>query len=257
MKIWVLIVVSMTFFSVVQASEIRVWEKNNGEKIEAQFVDEMFGKMILRKSDGKEVAVPVEALSEHDQKYLRVMVPPKVSIDFEKHEWPYKKPPELWATSDIVEWIKGTVTIRKMSKRVFTSRLYAELFLIAKEVDGNHHILLQKTDTSFLLGDHNDNQHVFSSEPVTVRKYDEQGPSSWRGEIYDGYLIVVSDKNGTILTTKTDYPGQWIQTPEMIANLRELWIKGSASIRSRHFDEKGKKAAVTRPLPYGFGEVSK
>ncbi len=42
--------------------------------------------------------------------------------------------------------------VHKDSKRIFTSRLKAELFMIAKEVDGDHFILLSKTDSSFLLG---------------------------------------------------------------------------------------------------------
>jgi hypothetical protein len=240
----------------VSFAEMRIWEDKNGNRYEAEFVHEMFGKMTLRCKDGTEVRIPVEDFSEHDQKYLRVKVPPQVTIDFSKTDWIKPKPPEMWPTEDVQTMVKGTVTVHKESKRIFTSHLNAELFMIAEEVDGDNFILLSKTDSSFLLGDHNDDTHVFSSEPNYTRRYDEMGPSGWRGEVYAGYLVVVSDMDGNTLVTKTDIPGHWIDTPEVIKNLRELAVRGAASVRSRHFDKTGKKSQLTRPQSRPFSDTS-
>lgn len=243
------------FFS-VSAAEMRIWEDKDGNRYEAEFVRELFGKMTLRCKDGREVRIPIKEFAETDQQYLRVMVPPQVIVDFSKSTWIKPKPPELWPTADVQRMVKGTVTITKESKRIFTSRLTAELFMIAKEVDGDNFILLSKTDSSFLLGDHNNNTYKFSSEPDFTRRYDEFGPTVWRGELYEGYLIVVSDKDGNTLVTKDDMKGNWIDTPDVIENLRELALRGVASVYSRHFDKTGRKSELPRPQPRPFSDTN-
>jgi len=256
MRNFLIYFILLGFLFSASAAEMRIWEDKDGNRYEAAFVREFFDKMTLRKKDGTEVRIPVEDFSDHDQRYMRVRVPPQITIDFSKKSWIKPKPPEMWATEDVQTMVKGTATVHKDSKRTFTSRLSAELFMIAKEVDGDDFFLLSKTDSSFLLGDHDDNTHVFSSEPDFTRKYDELGPSSWRGEQYDGYLIIISDRNGNTLATKTDIPGNWIDTPEVIENLRELYLRGAASVRSRHFDKTGKKSKLTRPKPRPYSETS-
>ncbi len=256
MKICLIYFILLGFILSATAAEMRIWEDKDGNRYEAEFVREFFDKMTLRCKDGTEVRIPVEDFSEHDQKYMRVKVPPQVVIDFSKSMWTKEKPPEMWETEDILLMVQGTATIHKESKRIFTSRLNAELFMIAKEVDGGNFILLSKTDSSFLLGDHNEDTHVFSSEPDFTRKYDEMGPSGWRGEQYAGYLIVVSDKDGNTLATKNDVLGGWIDEPEVIEHLRELAVRGAPSVRSRHFGKTGQKTTLTRPKPRSFSETS-
>ena len=240
------------------AAEMRVWEDKNGNRYEAEFVRELFGKMTLRTKDGTEVRIPVEDFSEHDQKYMRVMVPPNVSIEVDDKTW--KKPKlsldeegnvgsdEEEERSNSFIMTKGLVTVTKESKRVFTSRLKAELFLIAEEIDGDNYALMSRTESSFLLGEHNDETHVFSSDSFENIEFTEYFGQP-RGEEYAGYLVVVSDAQGNILQTKTDL-GDWIEKPEVIKNLRELCVRGAPSLCSRHFDKTGQKTEVPRPNFY-------
>ncbi len=253
MRFFVIILFLLTVSLSVRA-EVRVWKDNAGNEYEAEYVRELFDKLTLKTTDGKEVRVAVKDFSEHDQKYMRVMVPPTLSIDFSKTT--SIKPPyiDLWHQfDDTITLVKGLVTLTKESKRPFTSGLRAELFLIAKEINGNgNYILLSKTDSSFLLSEQNDNTHVFKSESVEARRYLEYNEIERRGEEYEGYLVVVSDARGNILQTKTDIR-EWLETPDVIENLRKLAIVGAPTIRSRHFDKTGSKVKVPRPKFYSSG----
>lgn len=225
--------------------EMRVWKDLAGNEYEAEFQHELFDKVTLRTADGKEHRLGVEELSDHDQKYLRVMVPPQIALDC-KVSRNYIDPPwDLWHhDSPVFTRITAEVTVRKVSKRPFTSRLEAELYLVAREVDGENFILLSRTPSSFLLLNET---HQFAVEPVDVRVYSESAFGNVRrGEEYDGYLLVVSDAAGRILETRTDL-SDWICDPAVIANLRETALHGPASFRNRHFDKTGNKVKVPRP----------
>jgi len=254
MKSFLIHCILLIFLFSASAAEMRIWEDKDGNRYEAEFVRELFGKMTLREKDGTEIRIPVENFSEHDQKYMRVMVPPNVSIAFSKANWIKDKPKELWDTDDdTITVIKGAVTVVKESKRPFTSGLVAELFLVAEEINGNgNYILLSKTDSAFLLGEQNNNTHVFKSKPVETQRYLEYNGIERRGEEYEGYLVVISDARGNILQTKTDIR-EWLEAPKVIENLRKLAVVGAPSIRSRHFDKTGSKVKVPRPKFYSPG----
>ena len=238
---WVLVVCFSGY------SEMRIWKDKDGNTYKAEYVRELFDKLTLKTEDGKEVRLPVEAFSEHDQKYLRVMVPPKVEIDFSKKTRIKPKPEELFDNdNDTISIITGTVVITKKSKRPFTSGLTAEIFLIAEELDGDNYIILSKTDVRFLLNDQNENTCTIKLDPVEPCRFFNDN-NMLRGEKYAGYLIVISDAKGTVLQTKTDLTGGWIDQPDVIKNLQELAVRGAPSIRSRHFDKTGAKAEVPRP----------
>lgn len=243
----------LIFFSVrgvVFSAEIRTWIDVKGHQYQAEYIQEMFDKVTLRDAEGKEYRIAIEDLSAHDQLYLRVMVPPQVEISFSRKVEQLKLPWDLWYEDNaIMSGISGEVTIQKVSKRPFTSRLSAEIYLVAKEVDGNNYVLLGKTSASFLFSEDTENIFKFKVDPVSTRIYDEYNGIQRRGEIYAGYLIVISDARENIVATKTDI-GDWISTPETITNLRELYTRGAASIYSRHFDKTGKKTEVTRPKFY-------
>ncbi len=244
-KLTVCFFVSMLCISV--HAEIRIWRDKKGKEYEAEYVRELFDKVTLKTTDGKEHRLAVKDFSEHDQKYLRVMVPPNFSIDFSKKTSEKEKAWELWdEDDDVTTIVRGDVTIAKESKRPFTSSLKAEIFLVAEELDGENYILLGKTDSSFLFSEQNDYTHVFKIDPVEALVYLEFNFIQQRGEEYRGYLVVVSDAHGNILKTKTDIR-EWIEAPEVIENLRELMVRGKMSIRNRHFDKTGQKVRVPRP----------
>jgi hypothetical protein len=228
-------------------AEFRTWTDRKGRKYEADFVREMFDKVTLRDTNGKEYRFAVDELSENDQKYIRVMVPPELDINFSKKTDPKAKPWELYdLDNDTTVLISATVQINKKSKRPFTSRLTAELFLIAKEYDGQNCILLSKTDSSFLFSEQSGNLHEFKTDPVEVAVFTDYNDQR-RGAEYLGYLVAVSDSRGNIVKTVTDV--EWLA--DNVKELRELYIRGAASVYSRHFDKETiRKVKVPRPEYY-------
>ena len=231
-------------------AEVRVWEDKSGHKYEAEFVRELFDKITLLDTKGKEHRLAVDDLSENDQKYIRVMVPPQLQVDCKASTGSFPVPWDLWHEDNAtMASITGEVTVQKISKRPFTSGLKAEVYLIAREVDGKNYILLSKAESSFLLSEQKEYKHVFKSEPVVTRAYTEYNGIQRRGEEYLGHLVVVLDARGNTVDVKSDI-GEWIMAPDVVVALRDLAVRGAASIRSRHFDKTGHKVEVPRPKPY-------
>lgn len=229
------------------ADDIRIWTDKKGRKYEAAFVSEMFDKVTLRDAQGKETRLAVDDLSENDQLYMRVMIPPELEIKFSKKVQPKPRPWELYDSDhDTTFLIDATVEISKKSKRPFTSRLTAELFLIAKQYEGDNYILLSKTDSSFLLNDDNDNKQIIKAGTVEVSVFTEYNDQR-RGWEYQGYLVAVSDARGNILQVVTDI--EWLR--DKVPNLREIYVRGQSSMYSRFFDKQNvQKVRAPRPVYY-------
>jgi len=244
MRVSVFYLLVLTLCASAQAG-MRIWEDKEGRLYEAELVRELFGKVTLRDTAGNEHRLDVEELSAHDQKYLRVRVPPVVDVDFSRKFYIKPKPVELSDDdSDTVKILRGDVSIRKVSKRPFTSRLNAEVYLIGEEVDGDNYILFSRTESSFLFTA--DNLHKFKTDETESVIYTEY-TGQRRGGVYLGYLVAVSDAQGRIVYVKTDI--DWLA--DKVEKLRELYLRGAASKYSRHFDKKNvQKTEVPRPRYY-------
>lgn len=248
MKFLFMIVVVLSLSYRLQA-EVRVWEDAKGHQYKAEFVHELFDKITLRDVTGMEFRLGVEELSELDQKYLRVKVAPEIKIDFSKTSSLKPKPKATMdLDNEMIMVITAKVRLEKISNRPYTSRLYAVLYLIAKDRDESNYILLSKTDSDFLFTEKNLGQHIFQSDPCATRIFDEVDGRR-RGEEYAGYLIVVRDFEDKIVAVKTDMP-DWIVNYDVINSLRDVYMRGAGSLRSRYFDKTGHKESVPRPGYY-------
>jgi hypothetical protein len=248
MKFLLMIAVILSLSGRIQA-EIRVWEDAKGHQYKAEFVHELFDKITLRDVNGTEFRLGVDELSELDQRYLRVKVAPEIKIDFSKTSSVKPKPKETMdLDNDIIMIIAAEVKIEKNSQRPYTSRLHAELYLIARDTTGGGFVLLSRTESDFLFTEKD--CHIFKSEPVMPRTFEQNsGENERRGEEYAGYLIVVRDFEDKIVAVKTDMP-DWIVNHDVINSLRDIYVRGAGSLRSRYFDRTGHKAPVPRPNYY-------
>ncbi len=245
---------SITYLAVLMLScsvyaEVRAWADKKGSVYKAEYIIELFDKVTLRDMNGKEFRIPVEELSENDQKYLRVMVPPEIKIDFSKKTDIAPKKYEIVSIISDSLIISPVITVQKVSRRSFTSSLNLEVFLIAQAIENKAYILLSESDFKFLFGPESDSAKEFKPDPVKVTEFVDDTHVDHRGEKYLGYLIVISDARGNVVRTQTDI-GAWIEEIAVIEELRKLAVRGAPSLRSRYFDETGRKVDPPRTRYY-------
>jgi len=233
------------------SAEFRIWEDRDGTQFEAEFVRDLFDKVTLRTRDGKEIRVGADEFSDLDQKFLRVMVPPSIDVDTKLRRKKKVKTVELVPRIHDTFLVTETVTVEKKSNRQFTSRLRLEIFLIAQEREkSGNYILLGYDQISFLMNQGDNDLFVFTTATVEEDQFFLNAAQQRKGEEYVGYILQITDMQGNRVDTEISIVGKWPKNPELIPNLRELWTRGAASKRSRHFDRNtGLKVKVPR-LPY-------
>ena len=246
-KLTVSLIVLM--LSQIAVSEMRTWTTAKGASYTAEYVAELFGKVTLRDAAGKEVRIPVDEFSEHDQKYLRVMVPPEMEIKFDKKNNVFPPRKMIGERFNERASIESRATVRKISSRLFTSSLNLEIFLVGTAIENRSYILLSKSDFKFLFGPEAGSTREFKLDPVVIADFIDDTHFSHRGERYLGYVAVISDARGNIVKTQTDIDA-WIESPAVIEELRKLAVRGAPSLRSRYFDKTGRKVDPPRTQYY-------
>ena len=248
--------VVLLFALTAGAFEVRVWETANGDQFKGRFVREVLDKLIIEKEDGTTETVEVEDLSELDQKYARTMVPPELDAKVSRKSRQGRKRPDSYSNMPIIiNDYTISVELKKKSQRPFTSRLKAEIFMIAEENISGNYVLMHKTDAEFLFPLKKKNAVVeLTTPPVRMKIYPGgflggMGPGTRIGQDYAGYLLVVSTLQGDICYTDSSPRSlrPLVEDPEVINNLRDLWIQGRPLWLSRLFDKTGKQIPPPRP----------
>lgn len=232
------------------AYELRIWEDVTGNQFEGRFVKELFGKLTVEAEDGTEKKFLLEDLSELDQKYLRTQVPPEMDVSSTYKEVDVQTRPAIMDRVILTRDAQLTVEITKKSQRPFTSRLKVEIMLIAEECVSGNPVLMDITSREFLLPSVSKNATVeLKSGVVRMEKSQEDRfEGGYAGQEYDGYMVVISTLDGDIVYVESSLQS-WFEEPEVIENLRELWVAGRPSWVSRIFskESRGKKVPPPRP----------
>ena len=245
-KIRLILVFFMICTLTGSAYEMRVWEDVDGNKTTGRFSKELFGKLTIELEDGSEKVFKIEDLSDVDKKYIRVMVPPKIDAEVRAESRRLPKRPADLTRDDIEDDYYLVAEISKRSQRPFTSRLNIEVFLVADEHEGENYIVLGHFTDDFLLVQEKDYQHTYRSPNVRCTLFSQLGNGQRKGEDYKGHIFIITSMQGEDVFMHSSLPG-WMQEPEMIKKLRELSVRGAASVRSRHFNKDGEKVTPPRP----------
>jgi hypothetical protein len=183
-------------------AELRVWTDSKGKSIEAEHVRTTTDKVVLRQSDGTELSVSLDTLSEKDRRYAILLAPPRIDIsvstDVDRSNKGYSRNvgPGMQVQQ---ETIVAEVNIRKSSSAPYEAPLVSEVYLIGRPEQTDHYVILERADSRFRFTTENKNEHTYSSSDVSLKQV-ESGRST--GLEFEGYLAVVRDKTGTILEMK-------------------------------------------------------
>ena len=209
-----IIVLAYFFTAVTSLAAMRTWTSTNGQTIEAEYVRHSVGKIVLKRADGKEIAVPASYLSKEDQAYANKLVPPRLKLDFSKRALTTAE-----YYDDHRQQIRFTVKIEKTSRLPYDGKLKVELFVLGENLgSGGKSMLLRKVWTDVELSNEPDDVLELTPEPIVVH-YDDQGGSGWNieyGTKYDGYAFFVFDENGNMLGSRASSKN----LERQLANLR-------------------------------------
>jgi len=217
---------------------MRTWTFANGEKLEAEFITVIGGKVVLKNSRGKQKKIPMDQLSEEDRRYVELIQPPVFNIDFAKKTSQRSDPPSPWSSRippTLFDYI-FKAKLKQVSTGDYNHELQVELFAIGQEHMGDKFILLARKKTSFVPAEENRSFAFETDEKVTIYTDDLYGDV--RGTDYYGYLIVVTDERGKIIQHAES--NKWLF--EALDNLRKLPV-------GRYMDKTGKRVFPTSPRP--------
>lgn len=188
--------------SLVQASDLRVWTDTTGKKIEAEHVRTLDDKVILEKSDGTEVRVSLDTLSERDRRYAILQRPPRLDIsvspkiDRSNKGSSADRGPGAQVQKELVV---VDVKIKKSSSAPYEAPLRAELYVLGQQEQKEGYVVLSQKASRFLFKPDTGYTHEFSSADIKLKQL-ERGKQI--GIEYAGYLVAVRDKIGDIVELK-------------------------------------------------------
>jgi hypothetical protein len=215
---------------------MRDWSLADGKAVQAQFVTRVGRNALLETSEGRQFKVPLEKLSDEDNRMIRLASPPALDIEFSKTTTKRKFGPTHEGNEPPVRgsFYTFAVRIKQTSIQPYGLGLTAEYFAIGDEIGGNKRMLLEHRTEDFSLIEENEFSFEFSGEPVELLDYNIN--YEHRGQRYGGYLAIVRDRLGQIIAHKTSSDNLF----EIVDNLRKLkegW----------YFDKEGKPCLPTAP----------
>lgn len=182
-------------------AEMRTWTDKKGNSIEAEFVNLIGGKVILKTAAEKQVKVPASGLSSADQEFLKNAIPPiieiNVNIDNER-----KKADEGYSYTRTAEKVKGKVTITKKNRDPSNKTFKAELFIFSKNIQTDAVAIIAKSDHRFSFTTEKKIMFTGDTGKTEHTIYDSYSNSGKTGTKYEGYLVIIEDDKGKILFTK-------------------------------------------------------
>jgi hypothetical protein len=118
-RIKIIIMFGWVSMAVLQSTfaEYRIWKDKKGHSIEAEFVCERSGLVMIKKRDGKILKLPKGKLSDADQKYLASEISPKVELVFSKKQ-DRRNRSDSYAEVDM----ECEVTVKRKVRRCTTNR---------------------------------------------------------------------------------------------------------------------------------------
>lgn len=179
----------------VAIAEFRVWQDRKGNRLEAEYICEVGGKIMLRDPEGKEFRLSLESLSKGDQQYLQRLLPPKLEIAFSKAQ-DRRKIDSYYSTLDI----RCSAEIKKTSRMPYDRELKAVMVVLGYRDKEDEYIVLDRSEYVFKVNQQK--THEFSGTKFQLREYKSYYSTSNRTE-YRGYVVGVLDPEEKVVAVKS------------------------------------------------------
>ena len=231
-------------------ADTRNWTLVDGRTFEGEFVMVTGADFILRSPKGKRLEIPAQAFSEDDRLFVTLSSPPKLKIDFinnlkaitfwQGYYGTYPRAPEKHGNFGL--------RVKQVSTGVYRHELKAELYVIAQQigVPEKKCFIMDRQAFTFQLSKENNRVYEFMSErQVRLERWGfsyRDSKAVERGEIYYGYLVVITDLRGEIVVVKSSK--EWFK--KNFENLRTLRV-------GNFFDKKCNRCFPGRPDPLRWG----
>ncbi len=190
--------------TVIDENPMRTWTLASGKSISAEYVRVALDVVYLRLSDGSEVNVPIEKLSEEDRSFLELLNLPKLEIAF------------LHKSDHLLGFYKGTpflnrpipaATEHQFGARVemerskpYTHPLKVQYYAIGRQLqDRDKYILMEKKSAEFTPSAKNNYSLEFTGNKIRMIESTRDG---LMGRAHAGYIVVVTDSRGEIIAHK-------------------------------------------------------
>ena len=191
---------------VAEFNPLRVWTLNTGKNLEGEYTTVMGDKLVVKTIKGKQVKIPLDAVSEEDRKYAMLSDPPAFSVDFIKtsqaHIGRYElSPQELqWGTlPPQVNDFRFGARVRQSGARPYNYELEVEYFAIGQQLlDDDKFILFDRDSATFTPTRENKRMMEFKGER-TVETQAYPLHDQMRGRKFKGHLVLVRDQRGKII----------------------------------------------------------
>lgn len=206
-------------------AEMRTWTDNNGNKIQADLVENRNGQITLESEAGKPIHISISDLCSDDQKFVLKNSPPKIEISVNEVTDRQNKGFSVPARGDRDNdrdfqiqtshtYYKATLT--KGNSIDYAGKIRAELYIIGQKKLTEEFVLLSKTvkNVVFGQGDEDDDKFVMQSKEITTREV--QGGVE-AGVDYFGNLVVLVDEKGRVFNSE----GSRSKMAEHIAFIRK------------------------------------
>lgn len=191
------VLIIVVFSGWTTLADMRIWTDQKGNSIEAEFINIIGDKVVLRSDERGVIQVPINGLCIADKKYLASNIPPKIKLDVRV----LKDNKHLGSYSDYKEeTVFCKIIITKTNQEPCDKNFVVHVYLFFKNVGSNG--LIAKDINTFSFDFSADSKVEFSTSPVKVEHYRSAYENYKCGEKYDGYLVFIKDAQGNLICSK-------------------------------------------------------
>lgn len=206
----------------------RIWTLKDGRSVEASYIAIVGDAITLKTSKGRQIKIPIVQVCDKDRLFLELSRPPKLEIDFirnlntvtfsEGYYGSFPREPEQHGNFG--------VRIKQSSAGSYLHPLKAEMYVVGQQigVPDKKCFLLDRQEFSFAFPKAGKREVQFMSERrVRLENWHFEYSDSRavdHGELYYGYLIVVTDMRDEVVAVQTSKV--WLE--ESLDNLQKLKV---------------------------------